>query len=139
DLKSEASIVYGAPPLLAQKALQGETDATLNFWNFCAALEAKGMRQAIPMQDVVKGLGAAGDAAMVGYVFDGGWAEHNRALLDRFLAGVRKTERILACTPAEGKSLCPRSGGIEPDAVEVYCPRFCARLPKRTPVGQMVP
>jgi len=63
DLKSEASIVYGAPPLLAQKALQGETDATLNFWNFCAALEAKGMRQAIPMQDVVKGLGAAGDAA----------------------------------------------------------------------------
>jgi len=39
DLKSEASIVYGAPPLLAQKALQGEIDATLTFWNFSAALE----------------------------------------------------------------------------------------------------
>ena len=29
------------------------------------------MRPAIPMQDVVKGLGATGAVAMVGYVFDG--------------------------------------------------------------------
>jgi len=131
DLKSEASIVYGAPPLLAQKALQGETDATLNFWNFCAALEAKGMRQAIPMQDVVKGLGAAGEVAMVGYVFDGGWAEHNRALLDRFLAVMRKAEWILADTPAEWERLAPRIGVIEPDALEVYRRRFREGIPKR--------
>ncbi len=36
-------VVYGAPPLLPQKALQGETDATLTFWNFCAELEAQGL------------------------------------------------------------------------------------------------
>ena len=46
DLKSEATIVYGAPPLLAAKTLGGEMDATLNYWNFCAALEAKGFRRA---------------------------------------------------------------------------------------------
>src|SRR5260370_23941024 len=40
DLKTHATVVYGAPPLLTQKALQGETDATLTFWNFCADLEA---------------------------------------------------------------------------------------------------
>ena len=34
DLKRQASIVYGAPPLLAQKAFDGEADATLNFWKF---------------------------------------------------------------------------------------------------------
>ena len=45
DLKSEATIVYGAPPLLAQKTLSGEMDATVNYWNFCAALEAKGFRR----------------------------------------------------------------------------------------------
>ncbi len=50
DLKTQAEIAYGAPPLLAEKALQGETDATLTFWNFCAELEAKGMRRAIPME-----------------------------------------------------------------------------------------
>jgi NitT/TauT family transport system substrate-binding protein len=40
DLRTQAQIAYGAPPLLTQKALQGETDATLTFWNFCAELEA---------------------------------------------------------------------------------------------------
>src|SRR3954465_4790556 len=41
DLKSAATIAYGAPPLLTAKTLSGEMDATLNYWNFCAALEAK--------------------------------------------------------------------------------------------------
>jgi NitT/TauT family transport system substrate-binding protein len=131
DLKSEASIVYGAPPLLAQKALQGETDATLIFWNFCAALEAQGMRQAIPMQDVVKGLGATGDVAMVGYVFDGGWAVHNRAPLDRFLAVMRKAEWLLADTPSEWGRIAPRIGATEPSALEVYRRRFREGIPKR--------
>jgi NitT/TauT family transport system substrate-binding protein len=131
DLKSEASIVFGAPPLLAQKALQSETDATLTFWNFCAALEASGMRPAISMQGVVKSLGAAGDVAMVGFVFDGGWAVQNRALLDRFLAVMRKAEWMLADTPAEWDRVSPRIGVTEPAALEVYRRRFREGIPKR--------
>ena len=42
DLRKQATVVYGAPPLLTEKALQGEIDATLTFWNFCANLESKG-------------------------------------------------------------------------------------------------
>src|SRR6266567_4147477 len=57
DLKKEATLAYGAPPLLTQKALQGEHDATLTFWNFCAELEAKGFKRAIAMDEVMKGLG----------------------------------------------------------------------------------
>src|SRR5438094_3566546 len=48
DLKKQATIVYGAPPLLSEQALQGEMDATLTFWNFCADLES------IAMDDVMK-------------------------------------------------------------------------------------
>ncbi|MBO0757802.1 MAG: ABC transporter substrate-binding protein, partial [Bradyrhizobiaceae bacterium] len=66
DLKSQANIAYGAPPLLSQKALQGETEATLTFWNFAAGLEAKGMRPAIAMPDVMRQLGATAPVAMVG-------------------------------------------------------------------------
>jgi NitT/TauT family transport system substrate-binding protein len=131
DLKSEASIVYGAPPLLAQKALQGEFDATLTFWNFAAGLEAKGMRPAVAMQDVVKSLGAAGEVAIVGYVFDGGWAVRNRSVLDRFLAVMRKAEWILADTPAEWQPLAPRIGVSEPDALEIYRRRFREGIPRR--------
>jgi NitT/TauT family transport system substrate-binding protein len=132
DLKSEASIVYGAPPLLAQKALQSEIDATLTFWNFCAALEARGMRPAIPMQDVVKSLGAAGEVAMVGFVFDGDWAMQNRALLDRFLAVMRTAEWILADTPAEWERVSPRIGVTEPAELEVYRRRFREGIPRRS-------
>ena len=131
DLKSEASIVYGAPPLLAQKALQGESDATLTFWNFAAGLEAKGMRPAVAMQDVVKSLGAAGEVAIVGYVFDGGWAVRNRSVLDRFLTVMRKAEWILADTPAEWQPLAPRIGVSEPDALEIYRRRFREGIPRR--------
>ena len=77
DLKSEASIVYGAPPLLAAKALGGEMDAVLNYWNFSAALEAKGFRRLAGIEDILPKLGAKGRIAMVGYVFDEGWASAN--------------------------------------------------------------
>jgi NitT/TauT family transport system substrate-binding protein len=132
DLKTQAEIVYGAPPLLTQKALQGETDATLTFWNFCAELEAKGMRPAVSMQDVVKRLGATGAVAMVGYVFDGRWAQRNRAPLDRFFAAMRKAEKILADSPAEWQRLAPRMAVSDASAVDIYRRRYLEGIPRRT-------
>src|SRR3569623_1292758 len=72
DLKSEAASVYGAPPLLAAKALDGEMDASLNFWNFCAQLEAKGFRRLAGIEDILPKLGAKGAVSAVGYGFDEG-------------------------------------------------------------------
>ena len=46
DLAKEARPVYGAPPLMAAKLAQGEIDAALQFWNFCADLEAHGVHSA---------------------------------------------------------------------------------------------
>jgi NitT/TauT family transport system substrate-binding protein len=131
DLRTQAQIAYGAPPLLTQKALQGETDATLTFWNFCAELEANGMRRAISMEDVVKRLGATGAVAMVGYVFDGGWAQRNRALLDRFFAAMRKAERILADSPAEWQRLAQRIGVSDAKALDTYRRRYLEGIPRR--------
>jgi NitT/TauT family transport system substrate-binding protein len=132
DLTRQAQVVYGAPPLLTEKALQGETDATLTFWNFCAALEAKGMRRAIAMQDVVKRLGATGPVAMVGYVFDAGWAQRHRAPLDRLFAAMHKAESILANSPAEWQQLAPRIGVSNPAALDVYRRRFIEAIPHRS-------
>ena len=131
DLRTQAQIAYGAPPLLTQKALQGETDATLTFWNFCAELEANGMRRAISMEDVVKRLGATGAVAMVGYVFDGGWAQRNRTLLDRFFAAMRKAERILADSPAEWQRLAQRIGVSDAKALDTYRRRYLEGIPRR--------
>jgi NitT/TauT family transport system substrate-binding protein len=137
DLKTQADIVYGAPPLLQQKALQGETDATLTFWNFCAELEASGMRRAVAMDEVMKSLGAAGPVAMVGYVFNGKWAEHNRSLLDRFFAATRQAKDILAQSPDEWQRLAPRISANGAAALDVYRRRYLEGIPRR-PLGAEV-
>jgi NitT/TauT family transport system substrate-binding protein len=136
DLKTQAEIAYGAPPLLTQKALQGETDATLTFWNFCAELEAKGMRRAISMQDVPERLGTAGKVAMVGYVFHGGWAQSNRALVGRFLAIVREAKKILTDAPAEWQRLAPLIGVADPGALDLYRRRYLEGIPHRPLVDE---
>jgi len=131
DLRTQAQIAYGAPPLLTQKALQGETDATLTFWNFCAELEAKGMNRAVSMEYIVKRLGATGPVAMVGYVFDGSWAQRNRALLDRFFGATRKAKKILADTPTEWQRLAPRIGVSDARALDIYRRRYLEGIPRR--------
>ena len=135
DLRTAATVVYGAPPLLSQKALQGETDATLTFWNFCADLEAAGLKRAISMDDVLHRLGATGPVAMLGYVFDGAWAARNRAALDRFLDASRQAKEILASTPAEWQRLAPRIGVADPAALALYRTGYSEGIPRR-PVAE---
>ena len=131
DLRAAATVVYGAPPLLSQKALQRETDATLTFWNFCADLEAAGQKRAIAMDDVLHRLGAGGPVAMLGYVFDGAWAVKNRAALDRFLDASRQAKEILASTPAEWQRLAPRIGITDPATLALYRKGYSEGIPRR--------
>jgi NitT/TauT family transport system substrate-binding protein len=51
DLKAQANVIFGAPALLAGKMEQGDADAMLNYWNFCARLEAKGFRRLIGIEN----------------------------------------------------------------------------------------
>jgi NitT/TauT family transport system substrate-binding protein len=131
DLKKQATIVYGAPPLLTEKALQGETDATLTFWNFCADLEGKGQRRAIAMDQVMKGLGTKGAVAIVGYTFDGAWAAHNRSAVDRLLEATRQAKDILAASPDEWRRLAPRIGVTDPNALAIYRQRYAEGIVRR--------
>ncbi len=131
DLKSEATIVYGAPPLLTAKALDGEVDANLNFWNFCAALEAKGFHRVAGMEDVLTTLGAKGRTAMVGYVFDETWAAANRDVVARFIAMTRQAKEILATSDAEWESIAPLTGASDPATLKVYRDRYREGIPRR--------
>jgi len=132
DLKKEATLAYGAPPLLTQKALQGEHDATLTFWNFCAELEAKGFKRAIAMDEVMKGLGAKDAVSIVGYVFDENWAAKNRRTIDRFLQVTNEAKKILAASEAEWQRLAPRIGTVDAETLAIYRQRYLEGIPRRT-------
>jgi NitT/TauT family transport system substrate-binding protein len=131
DLRKQATVVYGAPPLLTEKALQGEIDATLTFWNFCADLESKGQRRAIAMDDVMKGLGAKGPVAIVGYTFDSSWAARNRSAVDRFLDAARQAKEILASSEAEWQRLAPRIRVSDANALAIYRQRYGEGIVRR--------
>jgi NitT/TauT family transport system substrate-binding protein len=138
DLAARTQVTYGAPPLLSAQALQGRTDATLTFWNFCAGLEGKGFRRAIDMADVMQRLGAGGTVPMLGYVFDRGWARSHASLLSRFFAAAHQAEEILANSPQEWQSLAPRIGATNATALDVYRKRYREGLARR-PLAAVIP
>lgn len=131
DLRSAASIVYGAPALLAEKAVQGELDATLDYWNFCAALEAKGLRRLASIEDVLPKLGATGRPAMIGYIFDEGWAAGHAEVLSRFLAVDQDARELLATSDAEWERIAPLVGTHDAAALKIYRDRYRDGIPRR--------
>jgi len=131
DLKSESTIAYGAPPLLTAKTLSGEMDATLNYWNFCAVLEAKGFRRLAGMEDVVLKLGATGRTAMLGYVFDESWASTNQDVTARFIAMTRAAKEILATSDAEWEKIAALTGAADAATLHAYRDRYREGIPRR--------
>ena len=132
DLKSEATIVYGAPPLLAAKAIDGEVDANLNYWNFCATLEAKGFRRVAGIEDILPRLGAKGRTAMIGYVFDETWAAAHRDTVARFIAMTQRAKEILATSDAEWEKIQPLTGAPDAATLRAYRDHYREGIPRRS-------
>jgi NitT/TauT family transport system substrate-binding protein len=110
DLKTEADVIYGAPALLYQKALDGEADASLNFWTFCVSLEARGFRRLLGMDEVEQRLGAKERVAMVGYVFSESFAQRSENTLARFFTIARQARETLVHSDEEWTKIGRRSG-----------------------------
>ena len=131
DLKSEATIAYGAPPLLMAKTLSGEMDATVNYWNFCAVMEAKGFRRVAGIEDLLPRLGAKGRTAMIGYVFDEEWARANPDVIARFIAMTRMAKEILSNSDAEWEKIAPLTGAPDATTLRTYRDRYREGIPRR--------
>lgn len=129
DLKRQAQPVYGAPPLIAEKLAQGEIDAALEFWNFCADLESRGMRRAIEIRDVERALGATGAPVVTGYVFDESWAVNNAAALARFFKMADEAKRLIAQSDEAWTIVAPLIGSKEQSALAIYRARYAQGVP----------
>lgn len=135
NLQSDAKIAYGAPTLLAEKTAAGEFDATLNYWNICVGLEARGLRRLAEVADLLPKLGIEGRPAMIGYVFDEQWAAQHRDALTRFLDVSRKAKEILASSDAEWERIAPLVGTSDPTTLKLYREHYRDGIPRR-PIAQ---
>ena len=132
DLKREATLQYGAPPLTFQKMQQGEADANLNFWNFCARLEASGFRRLLDVRDAERDLGAVEPVAMIGYVFPEAFASTHRSAIDRFLETGRAADDILASSDPEWDALRPLMKADDEATFRALRERTRDGMPKRS-------
>jgi NitT/TauT family transport system substrate-binding protein len=120
DLKRETTLEYGAPPLIFQKIQQGEAEASLNFWNFCARLEANGYRRLLDVRDAQAALGLKQPVALVGYAFSEEFLASRKGLIDRFIAIAEKANDIMLRSDEEWDALRPLINAEDEPTFKAY-------------------
>jgi NitT/TauT family transport system substrate-binding protein len=131
DLKREPTLEYGAPPLVSQKLQQGEADASLNFWNFCAALEAQGYRRILDVRDAEAALGLSQPVALIGYVFSEQFAASHKSTIDRFLGVAQQANDIMLRSDEEWNALRPLMNAGDETTFKAYRDRTREGMPRR--------
>ncbi len=131
DLKRETTLEYGAPPLIAQKLQQGEAAAGLNFWNFCARLEALGYRRILDVRDAEAALGLKQPVALIGYVFSEQFVANHPRTIDRFIAVTQRANEILLRSDQEWEALRPLMKAEDEATFKAYRDRTREGMPRR--------
>jgi NitT/TauT family transport system substrate-binding protein len=132
DLKSDARLEYGAPPLMAEKLRQGEADAGLNFWNFCAVLEVRGFRRIFDVREAEAELGLREPVALIGYVFSERFAADHRSELDRFIDIAQQANDIMLRSDPEWDALRPLMKAEDDATFKAYRDRTRQGVPRRS-------
>ncbi|MGF1660097.1 MAG: ABC transporter substrate-binding protein [Rubrimonas sp.] len=107
DLGEVATPVFGAPPLIHQKALSGEIDAAINFWHFLAKLEARDFRMVASVADAAEELGLDPRTPLLGYVLPGAFAAGNPETVAAFARASQAAKALLLADDAAWAPLRP--------------------------------
>jgi NitT/TauT family transport system substrate-binding protein len=132
DLKHDATLEYGAPPLIYEKSQQGEAEASLNFWNFCARLQTQGYRRILDVRDAEAALGLKEPVALIGYVFSEQFAADHRSEIDRFIAAAQQANDIMLRSDEEWDALRPLMKAEDDQTFAAYRDRTREGIPRRS-------
>jgi NitT/TauT family transport system substrate-binding protein len=132
DLKTQTTVIFGAPPLLAEKLGQGEIEAVLEFWTYCAALEGRGFARKIVMAEVERQLGAKGAISVGGYVMDESFAMAHPDVLERFLKIAHKAKNMIASDDKAFAKVAPLIDAKDPATLAIYRRRYAEGIPTRS-------
>jgi len=134
DLKGETEQVFGAPPLVFKKALQGELQGTINFWHFLAKMKAKGFREIISVADAATALGLNPDIPLLGYVVKGDFLRTHPDLVAGFAAASHAAKDKLDSDDTEWDRLRPRMKTKSDAAFKALKDGFRAGIPSTDPI-----
>jgi NitT/TauT family transport system substrate-binding protein len=132
DLETVATIIYAAPPLIAEKALQGEIDAVLDYWNFTIDLEAQGFKRVIDLIDIEKELGAKDKVIITGYVFNEDYAAKNQIALQNFFKMTKKARELIEKDDRAWSIVTKYIKNNTPTSLDLYRKKFIESSPKKS-------
>ena len=132
DLETVATIIYAAPPLIAEKALQGEIDAVLDYWNFTIDLEAQGFKRVIDLIDIEKELGAKDKVIITGYVFKEDYAAKNQIALQNFFKMTKKARELIEKDDRAWGIVTKYIKNNTPTSLDLYRKKFIESSPKKS-------
>ena len=107
DLAGKSTVVYGAPPLLAEQARDGKLDANLNFWTQTVRLKSLGFREIISMRSVFEALSVDPVPAFIGFVWKESTAAAKGPQIDALLKAAADGNALLASADAPWERLKP--------------------------------
>lgn len=94
-LANDATVKFGAPPLVNQLLLGGQAKAALNYWNWNVQEALAGKTQLISVQAMLKELGVSAPPPLLGWVFTDKTAAEKPDALKAFLDASFDTKQAL--------------------------------------------
>lgn len=125
DLNDMVEKIFAAPPLITEQLLQGRVDAALTYWHAAARLEAKGFRQILDGDDLLKELGIEETLPTLGYVFNADWAESRRAAVTAFFKAAGEAQATLCRDDAAWQKIAPLTQADDPATQAKLRTRYC--------------
>ena len=107
ELNKEATIQFGAPPLLSQALKRGQLDLLLTFWHYTAKLEVEGYHQVLSLENLMSEMGMHSRVPMLGYLFNAEFEKENPQLISGFAKALTQTKSQLLTNDQYWESLKP--------------------------------
>ncbi|HTJ57339.1 MAG TPA: ABC transporter substrate-binding protein [Devosiaceae bacterium] len=107
SLAKDASLRFGAPPLVNQLLVGGKVKAALNNWNWNVQSELAGMTQLVSVQEMLKAMGVEETPPLLGWVFTDADAKAKHDAITAFLDASFDTKHALISDDAAWNGIRP--------------------------------
>jgi NitT/TauT family transport system substrate-binding protein len=130
DLSKAIDAQFAAPPMLNELMLRGKLDGVLNFWNFNARLEEKGMVPLITIGEILPALGIKTAPPLLGWVFSEQWAEDNPALAKGLIDASYEAKHAMKTDDALWQKLRPKMDADSDSLFEILKAGYRGGIPE---------
>ncbi|MGV8855842.1 MAG: ABC transporter substrate-binding protein [Devosia sp.] len=116
-LTDDATLNYGAPPLVNELLSSDRIQAGLNFWHWNARAKAAGLHELISVADMLRALGVSEQPPLLGWTFTDATASSKTKALTAFLDASFEAKSILLTDDATWDDLRELMGAADDAAL----------------------